>query len=66
MVFVIVPNYNYRRYLKKRLETIVSQTYKDIEIVFLDDGSIDGSMVFADKYLKKSGVKYKIRPHKLT
>ena len=64
MVSVIVPNYNYRRFLKKRLRSILDQTYKDIELLFLDDGSTDGSIEYASEILKKSGIRYRIEVNK--
>ena len=60
MVSVIVPNYNYRRFLKKRLESITTQTYRDMEIIFLDDGSTDGSVEYARMILGKSDIPYRI------
>lgn len=44
LVSVIVPNYNHSKYLKKRLESIENQTYKNIEVVLLDDCSTDDSL----------------------
>jgi hypothetical protein len=47
-VSVIVPNYNHGRYLKRRLQSILDQTYQDFELVYLDDASMDDSAeVFA-------------------
>ena len=43
-ISVIIPNYNYARYLPKRIESILDQTYKDFEIIILDDGSRDDSV----------------------
>ena len=42
-VSVIVPNYNYRRYLQERLDSIAAQTYPIYELIVLDDASDDGS-----------------------
>jgi glycosyltransferase involved in cell wall biosynthesis len=42
-VSVIVPNYNHARYLRKRIESILAQTYQDFELVLLDDCSTDDS-----------------------
>jgi glycosyltransferase involved in cell wall biosynthesis len=44
LVSVIVPNFNHRRFLPERLGSIFAQTYPNIEVVFLDDGSTDGSL----------------------
>ena len=43
LVSVIVPCFNHANYLKERLESIAGQTYKNIEIILLDDASSDGS-----------------------
>lgn len=45
-VSIIVPNYNYNRYLALRLESIFAQDYKDFEVILLDDCSTDGSQDF--------------------
>jgi hypothetical protein len=42
-VTVIIPNYNHARYLPRRLESVLGQTYRDIEVLFLDDASPDDS-----------------------
>lgn len=46
-VSVIVPNYNYGRYLKKRIKSIIKQTYPIHELIVLDDASTDGSKEIA-------------------
>lgn len=42
-VTVIVPNYNHARFLRKRMQSILNQTYQDFEVIYLDDASTDGS-----------------------
>ncbi len=49
-VSVIVPNYNYSRYLDARLESILNQTFQDFEIIILDDKSTDNSVEVIEKY----------------
>lgn len=46
-VSVIVPNYNYGKYLNKRIKTILEQTYPIYELIVLDDYSTDGSAELA-------------------
>jgi len=43
-VSVVVPNYNYARYLEQRIRSILDQTYPDYETIFLDDASNDESV----------------------
>jgi glycosyltransferase involved in cell wall biosynthesis len=42
MISVIIPLYNKKKTIKKTIESILSQSYKDLEIIIVDDGSIDG------------------------
>lgn len=43
LISVIVPVYNVEKYLRRCVESIMSQTYKEIEILLIDDGSTDDS-----------------------
>lgn len=47
---IIVPVYNVDRYLSTALDSFVNQTYRDIEIVCVDDGSTDKSPLILDRY----------------
>lgn len=49
-VSVIVPNYNYARYLDERFSSILNQTYQNFEIIVLDDHSTDNSIEIIEKY----------------
>ena len=51
-VSVIVPFYNVEGYIEKCLETLVSQTLEDIEIILVNDGSKDNSIEIVNKFLK--------------
>ena len=57
MVSVIVPNFNHHRFLKQRIESILNQTYSDIELIILDDKSTDGSAEFIQSYAGNDKVK---------
>ncbi len=59
-VSVIVLCYNGQRFIEQRLNSIVNQTYKPYELIFLDDGSNDDSVKIAEKILKKSNINHKI------
>lgn len=50
-VSVVVPNYNYERYIKLRLDSVVGQRYPIYELLVLDDCSTDGSMRAIRNYL---------------
>lgn len=51
MISVIVPVYNVNKYLRKCIDSIINQTYTDLEIILIDDGSTDGSEKICDEYL---------------
>lgn len=53
MISVIVPVYNVEPYLRKCLDSILAQTYRDLEILIIDDGSTDGSGAICDEYAGK-------------
>jgi glycosyltransferase involved in cell wall biosynthesis len=53
LLSVIVANYNNQSYIRDCLDSILEQTYKDLEIIVSDDGSTDGSPEIIKKYEKK-------------
>ena len=57
-VSVIVPIYNAEQYLEQCLDSVVSQTLQDIEIILIDDGSTDKSAEICKKYLSDPRVTY--------
>jgi len=56
-VSVVIPNYNYERYLKGRTQSILGQNYPIYEIIFLDDCSTDNSVGYITDFVKASPVK---------
>lgn len=52
-ISIIVPIYNVEQYLQSCLDSIIAQTYKDWELLLIDDGSLDKSGVICDEYAKK-------------
>ncbi|KRM84214.1 hypothetical protein FC35_GL000469 [Limosilactobacillus coleohominis DSM 14060] len=53
LISVIIPVYNVRNYLNKCLESVLQQTYKNLEIILVDDGSTDGSENIVEEYSQK-------------
>ena len=49
-ISVIMPVYNKARYIERTINSILSQTYKDFELIIVDDGSTDGSELICDKF----------------
>ena len=52
-VSIIVPIYNVEKFLDKLILSLIQQTYKDLEIILIDDGSPDNSGAICDKYAKQ-------------
>lgn len=53
LVSVVLPIYNVEKYLEKCIETVVNQTYKNIEIILVDDGSPDNCPEICDRWAEK-------------
>ena len=53
MISIIVPVYNVESYLKECLESIRQQTFTDIEVILVNDGSTDGSREICERYCEK-------------
>ena len=57
LVTVVVPFYNVEKYIESCMNSIVNQTYKNLEIILVNDGSKDHSRSLVEKYLKDKRVK---------
>ena len=50
LISVVVPVYNVENYLERCLDSLVNQTYKNLEIILINDGSSDNSLIIFQKY----------------
>jgi glycosyltransferase involved in cell wall biosynthesis len=50
LITIIVPVYNVEKYLRKCIDSIIGQSYTNLEIILVDDGSPDGSPAICDEY----------------
>lgn len=57
LVTVYIPNYNYGNYIENAIKSILEQTYKNIEIIIIDDGSTDNSKNILKKFYKYKNIK---------
>lgn len=53
LISIIVPIYNVEKYLNRCIESIVNQTYKNLEIILVDDGSPDNCPQVCDEWKEK-------------
>lgn len=52
-VSIVIPVYNVEKYLSECLDSVINQTYKDLQIIIVDDGSTDSSGKICDQYAEK-------------
>ena len=58
LISVIIPVYNKEKYVRKCIDSVLEQTYDNLEIILVDDGSTDGSGEICEQYsLKDSRIK---------
>lgn len=57
LVTVYITNYNYDKYIKQAVESVLKQTYDNLEIFIIDDGSTDRSKTIIDEYVNNPQIK---------
>ena len=61
VVSVVLPIYNVEKYLNRCVKSVVNQSYKNLEIILVDDGSPDNCPALCEDWAKKdSRIKYKV------
>ncbi len=50
---VVIPSYNRKKFLKKSIDSVLNQTFKDYELLVIDDGSTDSSILLVSEYIGK-------------
>lgn len=50
LISIIIPVYNVEKYLEECIESCINQTYRNIEIILINDGSTDNSLEICQKY----------------
>jgi len=53
LISIVVTSYNYAHFIRETLDSLASQTYKNIEVIVIDDGSRDNSVEVISEYVKK-------------
>lgn len=55
-ISIIIPSYNYEKFIKDAIESVLNQTFRDFELIIADDGSKDNSIEIIKKYLNNKNV----------
>lgn len=61
LVSIIIPAYNAKQFIKDAINSALQQSYKNIEIILVDDGSTDGTEVYFDEFQKREVQCYSIK-----
>lgn len=61
LISIIIPIYNVEKYLNRCLDSVMKQSFQDIEIILVNDGSTDNSDNIIKSYLFDERIKYRIK-----
>ena len=61
LISFVIPVYNVEPYLRDCLDSVINQTYKNLEIILVNDGSTDNSKTICEEYQKKDSRLHKRR-----
>lgn len=64
LVSVVIPSYNHEKYVSDSIKSVINQTYKNIELIVIDDGSKDSSVSIIQKLADEYKFKFIHRPNK--
>ena len=53
LVSIIIPSYNSKQFLKETIDSVLHQTYKNIEVILINDGSTDGTHELFDDFIEQ-------------
>ncbi len=56
-ITIYITNHNYAKYLKQSIESVLAQTYKDFELLIIDDSSTDNSRNVIEQYRNKPNIR---------
>ncbi|MBI4059635.1 glycosyltransferase [Candidatus Giovannonibacteria bacterium] len=58
LVSIVIPAYNAEKYIKEAVDSALAQTYENVEVVVVDDGSTDGTKNVLESYVRDGKIKY--------
>jgi alpha-1,3-rhamnosyltransferase len=58
LVSVLIASFNHKAYIEETIRSVLGQTYRNVELIVIDDGSVDGSQVLLEKLSQEKGFTY--------
>ena len=53
LVTIVIPSYNHKSFIPDAIQSVIDQSYDDIELIIIDDGSVDGSIKIIESFIDK-------------